>query len=125
LEATRAGKLNTAALGMRISFLGATADNLIGRVAARASHAAYLRYLTEVVEIAKLPPEQQHARFRQLQKPNIALPKPLGVMFGDFTGPAMAATFHAGLGRLRCAIAALAAERYRLEQRRWPETLET
>jgi hypothetical protein len=122
LEAAAAGKLNRASLGMAASTLGGTADRLIDKATARASHAGYLRYTTEVVEIAKLSPEQQHDRWRQLEEPFMALPAPLCV-FRDFSAPAMAAGYYAGLGRLRCAIVCLAVERYRLEERRWPETL--
>jgi hypothetical protein len=123
LETAGAGKLNRASLGMAASPLGGTADRLIDKASARASHGGYLRYLTEVVEIAKLPPEQQHARWRELEEPKMGFPPSLR-FFRDFGGRAMSAAYYAGLGRLRCAIAAVAMERYRLEERRWPETLE-
>ena len=41
-------------------------DEFLDRAKARGCHAAYLRYLNQCVEIAKLPPEQQQAELQKL-----------------------------------------------------------
>lgn len=98
------------------------AMNLVDSVIARSSHAAYLRYLTEYVEIAKLPPEQVNARLPQLQKPKAELPAFLAALTkGDHHK--IGERFLKNLALLRCASAGLAVERYRQEQQHWPDKL--
>jgi hypothetical protein len=80
-----------------------------------------LRHLTQAVEIAKLPPEQQKDPLRQWEAQIRDLPEPARQLC-----PAMrkiADSHHRNLAQVRCALAAVAAERYRQAQRRWPEAL--
>jgi hypothetical protein len=82
--------------------------------------AAMLRCLTQYVEIAKLPAEQQPPRIAQLE----ATLKDQPVLVRVFC-PAMgkiAASCQRSRAQLRCAAAATAAERYRLAQNRWPDS---
>jgi hypothetical protein len=90
------------------------------------NHAVYLELMTDAVEMAKLPPEDQADEFRTLDQKALAM-KGIRSMFVGLTFPAtakMAGASHRGLADLRCAITALAVERYRLAHRRWPETLQ-
>jgi hypothetical protein len=73
--------------------------------------AALLRYMTQGVEIAKLPTQQQRSRFAQPSL--VRLLAPAVVKVADH--------FHRCQAQLRCAFAALAVERYRLAHKgRWP-----
>jgi hypothetical protein len=101
-------------------------DNLWDQSRARGSHAAYLRYLTECVEIAKLPPEQQQERLR---RPGLEPPKDVPQLLAAFTEPGRtfqkdARHFHYRLAFLRCAVTAVAVERYRLTNGHWPKQLD-
>jgi hypothetical protein len=124
LEVVRAGKFNRAAVGLTPSPLGSKADDFLDSGKALGSEAAYLRHLTHHVEIAKLPAEQQHDLLSELQPPQVALPKLLEALsYNDQWSPSDA--FHQWLALMRCGIAAVAAERYRLAHHRWPEELKT
>jgi hypothetical protein len=128
LEVVQAGRFNQAiraSYGLSTSMFGARADDWVDRTKARASHAAYLRFLNEQVEIAKLPPEQQHDRLEKLEIPKAPLPKLLEGLLRGFDHHRLASTCHNSQVGLRCAIVALAAERYRLEHQRWPDKLES
>jgi hypothetical protein len=84
--------------------------------------AAMLRYTTKAVEIAKLPPEQQRERFKELDA--TAKDQPLLV---KLLAPALGTVAEANLrthAQLRSAIVATAAERYRRAKGQWPEQLE-
>jgi hypothetical protein len=81
--------------------------------------AALLRYLTQGVEIAKLPPRERRRRIAQLeagvkdQPCLVRLLAPAVVRVADH--------YHRSQAQLRCAVAALAVERYRLaHQGHWP-----
>jgi hypothetical protein len=126
LHVIEAGEFNYAAYGMRAPDPGpAGLYERLQRLRARACHAAYLRYLNECVEIAKLPPEVQAERLRRVEQmcpkkvPTILEAMTRGGDYGE-----LALLFHRDIARLRCAIAGMAAERYRLENGRWPEHLE-
>jgi hypothetical protein len=82
--------------------------------------AAYLKNQTQPVEIAKLPVEQQAARFKQRGIPTRAdiLAR---LMFPAING--ISTALQKTQGRLRCALAAVAVERYRRQHGRWPESL--
>jgi hypothetical protein len=124
LLALCAGKVSRANYGMRSTVLGPTGDRLLDGARARASQAEYLRYDNELVEIAKLPAEQQQERLKALKPPPVKLPLLLDVLTHD-QGPASVAwAFHRVKAELRCAAAALAAERYRLAKGHWPERLD-
>jgi hypothetical protein len=124
LEIVRAGQFDRAAYGMASSVLGSKGDDLRDRFRARGVHAVYLRYLTAVVEVAKLPPEEQHARWAQVPDPPEDVPVLLAALTRGPDPRKTATTFHTTLGQLRCASAAVAAERYRLEHGRWADTLD-
>jgi hypothetical protein len=99
-------------------------DDWLDRGKARGTHAAYLRYLNELVEIAKLPPEQQGERLHRpgLEPPPGVPPILEGLMRGE--DPKVALRFHTGRGLLRSAVVAVAAERYRRARGHWPERIE-
>jgi hypothetical protein len=83
-------------------------------------HARYLRAMNEAVQIAKLPLEEQHSRYQLWRKEyghieNVGD----GLTLGGRTEVALL-TGHA---RLRCALVALAAERYRQKFGDWPKAL--
>jgi hypothetical protein len=126
LRVIEAGEFNYAAYGLRKPEPGpAGLYERLERLRARACHAAYLRYLNECVEIAKLPPEQQAERLSRVERmrptkvPTIIEALTRGDDYGH-----LARNFHRDLARLRCAIAGVAAERFRLENGHWPDRLE-
>jgi hypothetical protein len=85
--------------------------------------AAMLRYLTRAVEVAKLPPgQQQHDEMQQLEAIVKTQPYLVRLLAPAFTKVFTA--FERSRMELRCAVAALAAERYRHDKKRWPDTLE-
>jgi ABC-type transport system involved in multi-copper enzyme maturation permease subunit len=84
--------------------------------------AAYLKGQTQLVEIAKLPVEQQDARFKQMPAP--ARTDILAHLMFPAINRVVAA-FQKEQGRLRCALAAVAVERYQRQHDRWPESLAT
>jgi hypothetical protein len=78
------------------------------------------------VEISKLPPEQQIERLREF---DLQPPKNVPQLLGALSGPLdsfqkLARIFHHGLAFLRCGIVAVAVERFRLANGRWPGQLE-
>jgi hypothetical protein len=80
--------------------------------------AAMLRYLNRGVEIAKLRPEQQPAQLAQWEATAQEQPPLVRLL-----APAVSKTFAAEQrfqAQLRCAAAALAAERYRRQKKAWP-----
>jgi hypothetical protein len=125
LRVIEAGEFNRASYGLRAQSGWVALDDRRDRFRARACHAAYLRYLNECVEIAKLPPEQQAERLKRMDAmrpenvPTIIEALAPGADYGK-----LVVTFHLDLARLRCAVAGVAAERYRLESGRWPDRLE-
>jgi hypothetical protein len=122
LTVVRSGRFDRANYGLRASMLGSTADGLIDRARAGGAHADMLRFQTELVEVVKLPPEQQHDRLDRVKPPDVTLPVLLaGLMRGEEDGRKALRAFHSHSARIRCAAAALAAERYRLDHGRWPE----
>jgi hypothetical protein len=89
---------------------------------ARAYHAVALRYLTELVEIARLPPAEQSARLERLPKPKLPyLLAQMILIHNDRVS--MVRHFRSTQGLLRCAVAALAVERYRQTKHHWPDSL--
>jgi hypothetical protein len=124
LQVVRTGHFNRADYGMRSSALGPQVDGIRDRIRARTAHARRLRYLTAVVEIAKLPPEEQPARWDQLADPQVELPELLKALSRGVSPSKAADLFDSTLAQLRCTFVAVAAERYRLAEHRWPDTLE-
>ncbi len=85
-------------------------------------HAPSLRLLTEFVEIAKLPVHQQESRLRQLEANDLQLPVFAGLLIPSLTKVARA--FQRSQAKLRTAVVALAAERYRRAHGHWPDSLD-
>jgi hypothetical protein len=81
-----------------------------------------LKYMTRLVEIAKLPSAQQGDLYAQMeaslkeQPPMVRLLTPA---YGKVAGAC-----HRTQAAMRCAVVALAMERYRLEHQRWPDSLD-
>jgi hypothetical protein len=86
-----------------------------------AQRANLLRFLTEQVEIAKLPDDQQDEAFDRLEKSLANQAVMPGVLL-PFLGRNVT-TQRRVQAQLRCTIVALAVERYRRQHGRWPETL--
>jgi hypothetical protein len=123
LEVMRSGQFNRAAYGVRNSILGATGDDLVDQSRARASEAAYLRWTNAVVEIAKQPSENQNEMLEKLEPPSATLPTLISALSSGNDMARQARVFNRSRAELRCAATALAAERYRLAENRWPEKL--
>src|SRR5439155_4900237 len=91
------------------------------------SRALKLEVMTEAVEIAKLPPDEQADRFQELDRKVKALPQNYSTVFTVLAMPSVmkiADACRRSRAELRCAIAALAVERYRLARGHWPEALQ-
>ena len=84
--------------------------------------AACIRFMTEMVEVAKKPPEQWTDGFATLnqQVPNLPALARLLVPAMDKVAQAVQHSY----AQLRCAIVMIAAERFRKKNNRWPESLE-
>ncbi len=86
------------------------------------SRAAMLRHITDLIAAARLPEAEQGAAFAQAEARRKEMPLPARLL--SPRGSAASRRFREGRAELRCAIAALAAERYRRRQGRWPERLD-
>ena len=116
-------EIDRANWGLRASMLGYRFDNLLDMMKAKQSHAKYLQFLNENVEIAKLPAHEQASKFANLGPRPDQVPLLLaGLTRGDEPESTMR-FFHLSLARLRCGIVALAATRYRRTEGRWPDDL--
>jgi hypothetical protein len=85
-------------------------------------HAAMLRFANELVDAAKLPAEEAEERFKALLMKIHDEPYLVRI-----TGPSIIRIRDAERrtqANLRCAVAALAAERHRLAHNRWPDALD-
>jgi hypothetical protein len=88
----------------------------------KTQRAALLRFQNQAVALARLPPEQQQPQFAQLEastKDQALLVRLLVPALGK-----MAVSCQRSRAQLRSALAAVAAERYRLARGHWPENLE-
>jgi ABC-type Na+ efflux pump permease subunit len=90
--------------------------------AEKESRAALLRHYSRLVEAARLPEREQTTAFEQLEIQRKAMP--LVARQLSVRAPRMAQRFRDGDAELRCAVAALAAERFRRKHGRWPERLD-
>jgi hypothetical protein len=82
-------------------------------------HAAYLRFMTKMVALSRLPAEKQTQALSEMEAYRRDLPVKLQLLLPT-VGKVVDA--HARCqANLRCALVALAAERYRLEQQQWPQ----
>jgi hypothetical protein len=105
---------------------GSTAADLVGATLARGSHARLLRMMNEYVEAARLPPEQQEATMKQLEmrvkKAKVEYDVLIALLMPAMTKVSEA--YRRNQAGLRCAIVAVAAERYRRDTGRWPAVLD-
>src|SRR5260221_11716093 len=84
--------------------------------------AEHIRLLNQAVEASKLPPEAQGEAFDKVEKATRASSSPLVRLLM----PALAKVSQAHRrtrANLRCALVAVAAERYRLERGPWPPSV--
>jgi hypothetical protein len=92
--------------------------SMIASGALKGQRAALLRAYNDLVAAARLPPEQMGTRLRQL----------MASLARSNTAPAvqlfLTGQFPPQYALMRAAIAALAAERYRRQHGRWPDTLD-
>jgi hypothetical protein len=92
------------------------------RIVMRQTHAPGLRVLTQLVEIAKLPVEQQDYEIKKMQPGADTFPT-----FVQLGFPGWVRIFEAHARTqawLRTGIVGIAVERYRLIRGRWPDTLD-
>jgi hypothetical protein len=95
--------------------------NLSARPAFEQSHAWLLLYLTEFVEIAKLPLEEQKPRLEKLDARRATAPPGARKLMP--AAHSMDVLFQKSQALLRSAGVALAVERHRLAKGAWPEQL--
>jgi hypothetical protein len=124
LELMRTGRFNFAIYRMQPTMLGSTGDELIARGQAQMCQAPYLRHWNKVVEIAKLPPEVQDEKLNELVTPPQRLPRLIDGLMRGIGWATMARNLNRTQAELRCTAAALAAERYRLAEKAWPDRLD-
>jgi hypothetical protein len=86
------------------------------------SHAVYLRHITDLIDIARLPINQQVIMVQTWKPTDLEGEAPLAWLLLPAMDKVVSAS-HRQQACLRCAIAGLAAERYRRRHGRWPETL--
>jgi hypothetical protein len=86
------------------------------------AHAWVLRYLTEALDVLRRPTWEQERAFQELEAKYARAPV-LARLFVPDVGKTGAAEWRTQAD-LRCAITALAVERYRILQAGWPENLE-
>lgn len=130
MQALESGKVPLSGLtGPPRAGLGSKLEDQFGPTLARSGHAPILRMLTECVEIAELPPEEQGPRFAEVEQEvrrRKARMRPGDIMVALLL-PAVtkvSEAYRRSQANLRCGVTALAAERYRQKHGRWPETLE-
>ena len=95
---------------------------LLSPAVVESQRAAMLRRMNRLVEIARLPPEQQEAPLKDLRA--TLKDEPLLVRLLAPAVEKVTQTCRRSRAETRCAIAALAAERYRRAQGHWPDRLE-
>jgi len=99
-------------------------EDMAGSTLARGSHARFLRILTEFVEASRLPAEQQAEPMQALE----ARVKKASVEYDVLIALLMPAVikvaeaYRRDQAYLRCALVAVAAERYRRDKGAWPAT---
>jgi hypothetical protein len=132
MEALQTGKekVSAADLGLSAGLSGKAGDGpTLGEELAMRSpgfvqtqRAAMLRYMNRAVEIAKLTGGEQRTQFEQLEA--TAKDQPVLVRLLAPAVSKVAAAQQRTQAQLRCAAAALAAERYRLAKGEWPKELD-
>jgi hypothetical protein len=105
---------------------GSALNDITGPTLARTSHAQLLRWMTEYVRIARLPPEEQAEPIKALERDVKQSRAGYRAILATMLMPAFIKVWEAARREqagLRCAIVAIAAERYRKDHGRWPEAL--
>jgi hypothetical protein len=104
-------------------------DELIDRMINResvgpitATRTEMLEFFTQLVEISKLPLDEQAERARQLGT-TLSSKSPLVQQVGS-ASLKIVQSYHRYLARMRAAIAMIAVERYRIKHGHWPDKLE-
>jgi hypothetical protein len=126
-EAVRSGETSLAtAVGAAVPAPGGSGGSrmLAGfgeRIVMRQIHTPGLNLSTQLVEIAKLPVEQQSAEIKKLQPSVATIPSLVGPDLRSLEKVFQA--FARTRAVLRTAAIGVAVERYRLSKRKWPETL--
>jgi hypothetical protein len=85
----------------------------------RSQRAAVLRHMNRLVEIAKLPDQLQHVKMQQIDTKD----QPIFVRICCGAYARLTGILH-GRATLQCAVAGIAAERFRSDNKRWPNSLE-
>ena len=88
----------------------------------KAQRVRLLRFYTDLVEAAKLPPQQMNARVAQVMT-NLGASSQPAVVWA-FLNPMQVRRAQQNNGLVRSAVVALAAERYRRQHGAWPPTLD-
>ena len=88
----------------------------------RIQHAALLRFMTQMVEAAKLTPERQFQRTKELERSVANQPVIVRILVPALTK--LASAFLRTMAECRCAEVGFALERYRLDHQKWPGSLE-
>jgi hypothetical protein len=88
----------------------------------KSQHAAMLRYMNRAIEIAKLAPQEQRQQFQELDATRNDQPILVRLVYTSLSK--FVAAQQRSQAQLRCAAAALAAERYRRAKGAWPPDLD-
>jgi hypothetical protein len=124
LEAIKSREFNRNSYGLAQPFgLPDEVTNWVEAAKAKTCHAAVFRFANRFVEIAKLPPNEQYEAFEQLAEPDFEMP----IIFPpkqQHWPKNHARAYWNSEALLKCAIAALAAERFRQAKGRWPDKLQ-
>jgi hypothetical protein len=126
LEVLKAGELDRAAQKWHLTRRSFELEDMLDKKRAHASHAACLKYLTEFVEIRKLPLEQQLDREARCSMPPLQDCSTLfeGCWLGGSMFELLPLAYSRRLALLRSGMTAVAAERYRRAYNGWPDRLE-
>jgi hypothetical protein len=125
-EAIESNKVNLRFLrtltGARHTWHNVVTDRFVA-VNAHQSHIWLLRHHTESMTIRQLPPRERLAKARELEDRAGDAPE----LARSILAPVWRNCYPVFLrseAKLRCAVAGIAAEQFRQEQKRWPKTLE-
>jgi hypothetical protein len=104
-------------------------DNFYAQSMVLNSHATLLRFETALVEASRLPPEQRYAALRQLHDSIKTQFKrdDKSLILAWLLLPALTKVAEAEQrvhSQLACAVSAMAVERFRVENQRWPDFLD-
>jgi hypothetical protein len=119
-ESIQNGKTNTNAKMVR-GFWGGSPEVIFMGGSLKGQRAALLEIMTEEVEAANLPVEQQEAEFLRIEQ--TVHQKPLVIRLILPGGFRIEQSYWRSQAQLRTAIVALAVERFRRELGRWPKSI--